>query len=79
MVNGVRQRNDTISGPAYATVGPSFMHYVVGKNFGSTGNLETKQVSRRSSLGPVLIYIYLAVYCRECGCVHVDIADYLCS
>ena len=61
MVNDGRQRNNTISGPAYATVGPSFIHHVAAKNFGSTGNLDMKQqqLSRRSSLGPVLKIIIL--------------------
>lgn len=62
MVAGGRQRNNTISGPAYASVGPSFMsgiHHVAAKNFGSTGNLDNghSRVSRRRSLGVVCPYM----------------------
>ena len=54
MVTSSRQRTSTISGPAYASVGPSFMHHVAVKNFGSTGNLVSRPpLGRRSSLGPV--------------------------
>ena len=62
MVTGGRQRNNTISGPAYASVGPSFMtgiHHVAAKNFGSTGNLDSRhgRVTRRRSLGVVGPYM----------------------
>lgn len=62
VVTGGRQRNNTISGPAYASVGPSFMtgiHHVAAKNFGSTGNLDSRhgRVTRRRSLGVVCPYI----------------------
>ena len=54
MVTDSRERTSTISGPAYASVGPSFMHHVAVKNFGSTGNLVSRPpLGRRSSLGPV--------------------------
>jgi cyclin-dependent kinase 14 len=54
MVTDSRQRTSTISGPAYASVGPSFMHHVAVKNFGSTGNLVSRPpLGRRSSLGPL--------------------------
>ncbi|CAI8026795.1 Cyclin-dependent kinase 14 [Geodia barretti] len=54
MVTSSRQRTSTISGPAYASVGPSFMHHVAVKNFGSTGNLVSRPpLGRRSSLGPL--------------------------
>ena len=63
LVTGGRQRTSTISGPAYASVGPSFMHHVAAKNFGSTGNLVTRHaLGRRSSLGPVCGHALLTCY-----------------
>lgn len=62
VVTGGRHRNNTISGPAYASVGPSFMsgiHHVAAKNFGSTGNLDSRhnRVTRRRSLGVVCVHV----------------------
>ena len=67
---GSRPRNNTISGPAYATVGPKF-HHVAAKNFGSTGNLDSHQgISRRRSLGQVHVHVHTTGVCiKVCTCV----------
>ena len=49
----VRRRTQTISGPAYASVGPTFMSGMPTKAFGSTGTLETRPRSRKASVGQV--------------------------
>ena len=90
MVNGNRLRTNTISSPAYASVGPSFMSSMADKDFGSTGALDTKH-RRRTSLGQVhenirepqlprlrctLCKLQCTVYMHVQCHVHVDV--YIC-